>query len=153
MAAVFGTGRRGGARSGAGRPRKDATGAGPGRKRGVPDKKTGKLRAKVLELTQKAGNSAKDEMAWDFQFLGSLARAHAEEGLLDEAAKYAVMASEAGARAAPYMHNRMPSAVNVNHSFDLSKLNNEQLAVLEGLLATAAPDAGAGEGGEAETQH
>lgn len=153
MAAVFGTGRRGGARSGAGRPRKDATGAGPGRKRGIPDKKTGKLRAKVLELTQKAGNSAKDEMAWDFQFLGSLARAHAEEGLLDEAAKYAVMASEAGARAAPYMHSRMPAAMTVTHKYDLTKLSDVQLAEFERLAELAASEPRSDQGGEEATQH
>lgn len=140
----FGVGGRGGARKGAGRP---------GRKPGVPDKKTQAFQAKILELTSKAGTSAKDEMLWDFQFLGSLARAHAEEGRFEEAAKYAVMASEAGARAAPYMHQRLPAVVNLNHRFDLSKLNDEQLAVLDGLLSAAAPDAGAGARGEAETQH
>lgn len=138
---VFGSGNRGGARKGAGRPR------------GRADKATTVLRAKVLELTEKSGASAKSEMLWDFQFLGSLARAYAETGDFKEASRYAVLASEASARAAPYMHQRLPAVVNLNHRFDLSKLNDEQLANLEGLLAAAAPDAGAGAGGEAETQH
>jgi hypothetical protein len=140
----FGVGRRGGKRLGAGRP---------GRKPGVPDKKTQAFQKVILDLTEKTGKSAKEEMAWDFQFLGTLARESARNGDMETAAKYAVMASEAGARAAPYMHQRLPAQVNINHSYDLSKLNDEQVAALEGLLRLASPDQGADSGGEDQTQH
>lgn len=138
--ARFGVGKRGG------------PGRGQGRKPGSKNKTAKELRAIVLAMTQKSGNSAKDEMIRSFQYLGALSRAHAEAGDIAEAAKYAVMASEAGARAAPYMHSRMPAAMTVTHKYDLSKLNDAQFAEFEHLAAIAS-DHGADPGGEEATQH